>query len=154
MGNLKLQKGKPINDREDNPKNKDKKKIENFSIVMVGSTYAGKTALMNSLFENVFEESILVTSAPNKNQINLVMNDGEEIKFIIWDTPSFLRFEQLTINQLIKEKDIYIIVFDVKDQSRFDKVSFYLKEIKAVAKKMLLLFYLEINVKKIINQEK
>ena len=102
---------------------------------MVGSTYAGKTALMNSLFENIFEDSILVTSAPNINQINLVMNDGEEIKFIIWDTPSFLHFEQLTINQLIKKKDIYIIVFDVKDQSRFDKVSFYLNEIKAVAKK-------------------
>jgi len=135
MGNLKLQKGKTINDKEDNPKNKDKKNIKNFSIVMVGSTYAGKTALMNSLFENIFEDSILVTSAPNINQINLVMNDGEEIKFIIWDTPSFLHFEQLTINQLIKKKDIYIIVFDVKDQSRFDKVSFYLNEIKAVAKK-------------------
>ena len=60
------------------------------------------------------------------------MNDGSDINYYLWGTPYLLIYEEQTKNSLIKNKDIYIIVFDVKDKFRFDRVYFWLKSIKEI----------------------
>ena len=104
----------------------EKDDIENkkeFSIVLVGATYSGKTTLINSLFENEYYTPIVSTTA-TFHKANLIMNDGEDVNYYLWDTPCFLNYEELTKKIHIKNKDIYIIVFDVKEKSRFDRVYF------------------------------
>ena len=60
------------------------------------------------------------------------MNDGEDVNYYLWDTPCFPKYEELTKKIYIKNKDIYIIVFDVKDKFRFDRVYFWLESIKEI----------------------
>ena len=120
------------NNNELNKNFKKKSKIKKeFNIVLVGPTYSGKTTLFNSLFESEYYTPIVSTTA-TFHKANLIMNDGEDVNYYLWDTPCLLIYEEQTKNSLIKNKDIYIIVFDVKDKFRFDRVYFWLESIKEI----------------------
>ena len=120
------------NNNELNKNFKKKSKIKKeFNIVLVGPTYSGKTTLFNCLFESKFYTPEVSTTSTSHKE-NVIMNDGADVNYYLWDTPCLLIYEEQTKNSLIKNKDIYIIVFDVKDKFRFDRVYFWLESIKEI----------------------
>ena len=130
MGNKSMinNKGK---DYSENGQKENNENTEIFSIAMVGATHAGKTSLCKSLFEDIFDDSLPCSTGPNFYKTQLVMNDGQEAKFEIWDTAGMSRYDNLT-KLLLRNKSFYIIVFNIGSEDYFDKVSFWLNTLKEI----------------------
>ena len=58
----------------------------NYSLVMLGSTIAGKTTLINSLINNKYDESIECTTIPSLKMKDIKIDDKKMVKLDIWDT--------------------------------------------------------------------
>lgn len=102
-------------------------------IVMLGSTIAGKTTLINSLINNEFDESILGSSLVQYSSKDIKINDKEIIKLHIWDTLGRERLREIN-KHFIKKSDMYIIVFDVRNKKEMNEISFFLDQIKELEK--------------------
>ena len=104
-----------------------------YSLVMLGSTIAGKTTLINSLINNEFDESLYASTGLSHSDITIKINDNEIIKFDIWDTVGRIKYRTLH-KILLKDSSMYIIAFDVRSEKEMNEISFFLNQIKEVEK--------------------
>ena len=86
---------------------------QTYSLVMLGSSFAGKTTLINSLINNEFDEFLCASTGLSHSDITIKINDNEIIKFDIWDTVGRIKYRTLH-KILLKDSSMYIIVFDVR----------------------------------------
>jgi len=99
-----------------------------FKILLVGESAVGKTALMSRFTDNFFDETFTSTIGVDFRLRSLNIND-KLVKLQIWDTAGQERFRNIT-NSYFRGAHGVLIVYDVTNLSSFEKVQYWLKELK------------------------
>ena len=81
----------------------------NYALVMLGSTIAGKTTLINSLINNKYNESIECTTIPSLKMEDIKIDDKKIVKLNIWDKVG--REIVRKINKHYIANKIYLLLF-------------------------------------------
>ena len=106
---------------------------EGLKVIFVGESSTGKTALINYLSNETFQQDIVTTSVPVENRISMKIDSKEnELTLSLWDTAGQEKFRCL--NKLFfKEAKIAIIVCDITNRSSFEEIrNFWYNYIKEV----------------------
>jgi len=93
-------------------------------VVIVGESNIGKSAIVERICKNRYEESSEPTIGA---AFNIVEING--IKLELWDTAGQERFRNLT-SLYYRKADICLICYDMSDKNMSDKITFWLNEIK------------------------
>lgn len=109
----------------------DEKKInlKALKIGLLGDTTVGKTAICNSLLNIEFNQDMLSTIGSDKLETKFSLENGKEIKLIIFDIAGGERFRSTAL-QVLREKHGFILVFDVTKKSSFENIKIWLKQAK------------------------
>ncbi|KAH3732678.1 small GTP binding protein RAB8 [Pelomyxa schiedti] len=99
-----------------------------FKILLVGESAVGKTALMGRFTDNYFDETFTSTIGVDFRLKSLNIND-KLVKLQIWDTAGQERFRNIT-NSYFRGAHGVLIVYDVTNLSSFEKVQYWLKELR------------------------
>jgi len=110
-----------------------KKDVETYKIILLGSAGVGKTNLLKVLidFQFGFSDFYPPTLSPEYGVIYLPHPDGTPEKIIkvkIWDTVGQERYRALAKTHY-RKADGAILVFDVGDPKSFEEVEDYMEEI-------------------------
>ena len=92
--------------------------INNYKIVMVGDTVAGKTCLSRRIKGSDFSSHILKTIGTDFVVIKQRSKTGKELKFITWDTPANERFFVIG-KSCLKGSDCAILMYDITHEDSF-----------------------------------
>ena len=105
------------------------------SISILGETAVGKTCICSSFLGLEFREEHLTTVGIEKMSSSITTDDGEELKLKLWDTAGQERFKSVSIKN-IRYSQAAVVVFDLTDKESFNKVKYWLKEIREYSDKM------------------
>ena len=103
-------------------------KLKPIKIGLLGDAATGKTAICNSLLNIDFSEDMLISIGLDKLETKFILNNGNEIKLIIWDCGGQERFRSMALETMRMTYGI-ILVFDVWDYNSFENLNMYLQEI-------------------------
>ena len=98
-------------------------------IGLLGDRRVGKTSICNSFIGMEFQNDYIDTMIYDKFEKKVKLNDGNEIKLVIWDTSGQERFRAAVL-KFIKSVQGIIFVFDITDKNSFNNIESWLKEIK------------------------
>ena len=98
-------------------------------IIVFGDNMVGKTCILNRFMAHEYYQENLTTIGIDKLTTKIKLNNGKEMKVILWDTSGNERYRSLAIKN-IKYSDGCIIVFDVTSKESFFSVSTWLDSIK------------------------
>ncbi len=96
---------------------------------MLGDTTVGKTSIIKAYLNMGFTQDMLSNIGVDKNEKQITMKDGNEIKLVIWDTAGQERFHSVATNT-IKSAQGVIVSFDLTNIKSFENVSRWLEDIK------------------------
>ena len=99
-----------------------------FKILTIGESGVGKTCVLRRFVENKFLKNHLATIGIDFKTKTLNINN-QEIKLKIWDTAGQERFRNIT-TQYYKGADGIVLVYDVTDESSYDKIRDWMDQIK------------------------
>ena len=99
-----------------------------FSLILIGDSKVGKTNFVSRYINNKFQLSFTSTVGIGR-EIKAVKIDNKLYKLTIWDTAGQERFKSLPI-KYYKNVDGVLLLFDVCDESSFDNVQNWLKDVK------------------------
>ena len=99
-----------------------------FSLILIGDSKVGKTNFVSRYINNKFQLSFTSTVGIGR-EIKEVKIDNKLYKLTIWDTAGQERFKSLPI-KYYKNVDGVLLLFDVCDESSFDNVQNWLKDVK------------------------
>lgn len=94
--------------------------------VLIGSYGVGKTALGRRLMDGTYDTNGGTTIGIDYFAKLCVR---ENVRLNIWDTAGQERFHSVSTSYY-RMADVFVLVFNVKNRETFDKVPFYLEEIK------------------------
>ena len=97
-------------------------------IIVFGDNMVGKTCIFNRLGRK-YSEVTLTTIGSDEFTTKINLNNGKEMKVILWDTPGNERYRSVIIKN-IKYSDGCIIVFDVTSRRSFENASIWLDSVK------------------------
>ena len=100
-------------------------------ISLLGDSGVGKTCIINKYLFNKFSENQQSSIGIEKNEKRLKMNDGNELKVIIWDTTGQERFKAMSTNT-IKGAQGIVLVFDNTKKTTFESLPTWIKEVKEI----------------------
>ena len=100
-------------------------------ICFLGSTYVGKTSIINRYTSNTFKSQMMATPGGNFVTKNIIMEEeNKSIKFEIWDTAGQERYRSLA-KVFYKNATVCVLVYDVTRKSSFEELkNYWVKEIK------------------------
>jgi len=99
-----------------------------FKILMIGESGVGKSALLSRFVDNQFDTNFISTIGVDF-KIHYMRIDQQDIKLQVWDTAGQERFRTITTSYYRGANGI-MIVFDVTDSASFEKVRYWLNELK------------------------
>lgn len=99
-----------------------------FKILMIGESGVGKSALLARFVDGNFEPNFISTIGVDF-KIHYMKVDQRDIKLQVWDTAGQERFRTITTSYYRGANGI-MIVFDVTDTASFEKVRYWLNELK------------------------
>jgi len=105
------------------------KQAKIISISLYGESNVGKTCICYTFLGLEFLDEHLSTVGIEKNNAEIETESGETVKLKIWDTAGQERFRSISFNSLNKS-DACIVVFDLTEQTSFDRVTDWLKQIR------------------------
>ena len=112
------------------------KALKSRSIILLGDTNVGKTALIQRYIENAFYGENTGTVGIDFCTKDFTSKQekfkDQEFKVKIWDTAGMERFRTLT-HAFYKRNDAVIVVFDLTDRASFDHVQSWLSAIETHA---------------------
>lgn len=101
-----------------------------FKILMIGESGVGKSALLARFVDGNFEPNFISTIGVDfKIHYMKTADTGKNIKLQVWDTAGQERFRTITTSYYRGANGI-LIVYDVTDAASFEKVRYWLKELK------------------------
>ncbi len=98
-----------------------------FKILVIGDSGVGKSCILLRFVDNSFAETYISTIGVDF-RIRTIEMDGKSIKLQIWDTAGQERFRTITSSYYHGAHGI-IVVYDITDETSFDNVRQWLKEI-------------------------
>ena len=105
-----------------------------------GDFNVGKTSILNSFMDLEFYEDIPSTIGYDKIDKKFRLNNGREIKLILWDTAGSERYRRVSLN-IIKNIQGGIVVFDVTSKQSFENISIWLKSIYEINPNFYLILF-------------
>ena len=106
-----------------------KKKYNVIKIGLLGDVMVGKTAILIALNSLEYKEDMIATIGYDKLEKKFILENGKEIKLIIFDIAGGERFRSTAL-QVLREKHGFILVFDVTKKSSFENIKIWLKQAK------------------------
>ena len=103
-------------------------KLKPIKIGVCGDYFIGKTVICEALLNIEFNPEKLDTCGADKLQTKFILNNGNEIKLILWDIGGNEKFHSMAFNYLRYVYGI-VLVFDVTKYNSFKKLDEYLQEI-------------------------
>ena len=97
-------------------------------IVTLGDSMVGKTSIVYRYFENKFNENILSTIGIDFKTKYIKVRDAS-VKVLIWDTAGQEKFRNIA-KQYYQGANGVLLVFDVSDRKSFERIEYWLNEIK------------------------
>ena len=105
------------------------------TISILGESIVGKTCLCSVYLGNEFESGNLSTIGIDKLYKEITMSDGKKATIKLWDTAGQERFRSTALNIIRSSKGV-IVVFDITVKKSFDKVGYWLEEIRKASQDM------------------
>ena len=102
------------------------------TLSLLGESQVGKTCLCSVYLGLEFQSDTLHTIGMEKLYTEMTMPDGNKVSIKIWDTAGQERFRSIALQSLRTSKGI-AVVFDVTSKISFDKINYWLDEIKNVS---------------------
>ena len=117
-------------------------------IGLLGDEKVGKTSICHSFVNLNLPEDYITTIGYEKFEKKELLNNGKEVRLIIWDSGGQERFRSSIISTLRHVEEI-IIVFDVTNRKSFDDIENWLEIIKErFNDPVIILFGNKVDVKK------
>ena len=117
-------------------------------IGLLGDEKVGKTSICHSFVNLNLPEDYITTIGYEKFEKKELLNNGKEVRLIIWDSGGQERFGSSIISTLRHVEEI-IIVFDVTNRKSFDDIENWLEIIKErFNDPVIILFGNKVDVKK------
>ena len=117
-------------------------------IGLLGDEKVGKTSICHSFVNLNLPEDYITTIGYEKFEKKELLNNGKEVRLIIWDSGGQERFGSSIISTLRHVEEI-IIVFDVTNRKSFDDIENWLEIIKEEFNNpIIILFGNKVDVKK------
>ena len=104
-----------------------KTKLTPIRIGIFGDYMTGKSSVVNSFLYSEYDKNYFNIIDKNETKFNL--NDGKEIKLILWDTLGQDRFFKNTLKTLSNINGV-ILVLDVTKKSSFNNINSWIKDFK------------------------
>jgi Ras-related protein Rab-21 len=106
-------------------------------LVLLGDGRVGKTSLTLRYVNNVFSEKQTATIQASYLTKRLTV-DGQAVNLCIWDTAGQERFHALG-PIYYRDADAALLVYDLLDKDSFDRVQSWVRELKKMASKNIVL---------------
>ena len=101
---------------------------EKIKIMVIGETRVGKTALIKKYVKNEFGV-VYLTTVGIDFQEKIINVEDKSVKLQIWDTAGEERFRNIAKNYF-HSSDGFLLVYDISWRDSFDKLNFWLEQIK------------------------
>ena len=98
-------------------------------IGLLGDEKVGKTSICHSFVNLDLPEDYITTIGYEKFEKKELLNNGKEVRLIIWDSGGQERFRSVAI-KILKTVEKVIIVFDITNRKSFDNIENWLEIIK------------------------
>jgi Ras-related protein Rab-11A len=106
-------------------------------LVVIGESSVGKSNILSRYCKNEFNKEIKMTIGV-EFFTKIVSIQGKSIKFQIWDTAGQERYKSIT-NSFFTSTTAAIVVFDLTNNQSFEKVDFWINEVKQHTKDDLII---------------
>jgi small GTP-binding protein len=100
-----------------------------YKLILIGDPAVGKTSICSKLNSNRFSQVYETTVGVDFNVAHVMLGDGKKIKCQLWDTAGQETFTSI-ISSYYRNVAGAIVVFDLSNRESFEKLSFWLNEIK------------------------
>ena len=108
----------------------EEKESDFIKIVLIGEMYTGKTSLINVYFGLEFSNDLPSTLSPSVSQKELKFH-GVPYIIHMWDTAGQEKYRSMT-KIFIKGAQIVIFVYDITNESTFEKLGFWVKSVEDI----------------------
>ena len=93
-------------------------------IVLIGEAGVGKTSIISQFIDKIFQEDLQASTGGTFCSKTLNLENGQTIKFDIWDTAGQEKYRSLT-KLFYKDSSAAILVYDITRQDSFDELKNY-----------------------------
>ena len=100
-----------------------------FKILTLGDSGVGKTSIILRYTENTFSKNSQLSSLGVDYKTKIINTDNKSCKLCIWDTAGQEKFNHLT-KQYYKECDGALLIFDLTNKKSYDKINYWLNDLK------------------------
>ena len=102
---------------------------EKIKIMIIGETKTGKTSLISRYCKNEFIGGAYLSTIGIDFQVKILNLNKKKIKIQIWDTAGQERYRNIAKNYF-QSSDGFIIVYDISNTESFDKLDYWIEQIK------------------------
>ena len=114
------------------------KESYSIKIILLGDVSVGKTAIINRYIDGKFDDNYSCTINVQSRKKKISFNQDISIEMSIWDTCGEEKFRAIT-RQYYRESNGILLVFDLNRNKTFLNLTKWMKEIKEVAPKDVLI---------------
>ena len=111
------------------PTQKQKERLFEIKIVLLGDQAVGKSSLVNRFCSGKFDDKYKTTIGGAYLQKEVTLKNGDILKLHIWDTGGQEKFRSMA-NLYYKDAVAAILVYDITNSESFESLSFWVKELK------------------------
>ena len=108
----------------------DNSNLTNDKITFIGDIGVGKTAIINRIIDNSFEDVYDPTIGIDYME-KTIKFQGQNIKVVLWDTSGQKRFKNLIPFYIAKDSCVFI-VYDISSKNSFDNIPNWINFIKSI----------------------
>ena len=95
-----------------------------YKVVLVGETHTGKTAIIQRIVNDRFEDNYESTMVASTLSTQVDLEGGRTVKFEIWDTAGQEKYR--SINKIFyKDASIVIMVYDITQRNTYEEIKNY-----------------------------
>ena len=110
------------------PELKEREKLYEIKIVLLGEEAVGKSSLVNKFCYNKFEERHQTTIGGAYLQREATLKNGDKLKLHIWDTGGQEKFRSMA-SLYYKDAVAAILVYDVSNPDSLESLDYWIKEL-------------------------
>lgn len=108
---------------------KDQSKPVEAKIVLLGDQNVGKSSIAQRYCKNLFTGQHVATIGGAYLQQKVILNNGNTIKYHIWDTGGQERFRAMA-NLYYRDASAAILTYDITNEKTFESLQFWVEELK------------------------
>ena len=105
-------------------------------IITLGDSKVGKTCLIGKFIDNKFAQNYLSTIGFDIRQKKIKLDNGKEIKVVLYDTAGQEKFRSLSTSYIKKAQGV-LLIYDITDPDSFAHISSWVDDINSKCKEKI-----------------